>query len=145
MNDEIIKKYLNETTISINVASDDDLPTGNAVMGQKFKKVPYKNRLTGYNKVWDVDSSNWTWDEFENSKGMEDKENYSQTLLNLKDIIPKFNFFHRLKKKVPDKSVKYNYGRTPQTKDPEMKLSKDDVETAKVPDDIKEKIELYLK
>jgi hypothetical protein len=148
---KIINKYLNETTISANypdfggIAGDDDFPPGNIVFGQKNKKVPYFNKLTGYNKVWDVDDSEWTWDEFENSKGMEDPNNYSETLKSLGDIIPKFDFFHRLKKSVPDKDVEDNYDRTPQTKDPDTQLKKDDVETIEVPDDIKERIELYLK
>lgn len=147
---DLIKKYFIEATTTMGypdvggVCGDDDYPPGNAVFGQKNKKIPYKNKLTGYNKVWDVDDSEWTWDEFENSKGMEDPENYSQTLKKL-DIIPKFDFFHRLKKKVPDKDVEANYNRTPQTRDKEIRLGKDDVETAEVPDDIKEKIELYLK
>lgn len=143
--DKIIKKYLNETTVVTSIESDDDYSPGNIVYGQKFKKIPYKNRLTGYNKVWDVDHSDWTWDEFESSKGMEDPENYSETLKKMSDVIPKFDFFHRLKKKVSDKDVESDYDRTPQKKDPEMKIGKDDVETAEVPKDIKEKIELYLR
>jgi len=138
--DEIIKKYLIEATVVTSIESDDDFPPGNIVFGQKNKKRPYQNKLTGYNKVWDVDASEWTWDEFENSKGMEDPENYSDTLKSLGDIIPKFDFFHRLKRKVPDKDVESGYNRTPQTRDKEVRLGKDDVETAEVPDDIQENI-----
>jgi hypothetical protein len=71
------------------VAGDDDRPPGNIVYGEKYKKTPYYNRLTSFNKSWDLDISDWTWDEFENSKGMEDKNNYSNTLMGLKDLLPK--------------------------------------------------------
>lgn len=151
MKNKLIEKYFIEATVTNSypdtggIAGDDDFPPGNIVFGQKNKKIPYKNRLTGYNKVWTVDDSEWTWDEFENSKGMEDPENYSNTLKSLGDIIPKFDFFHRLKRKVPDKDVESGYNRTPQTRDKEIRLGKDDVETAEVPKDIKEKIGLYLK
>lgn len=149
-NEELIEKYLTETIYADSypdfsgIAGDDDFPPGNIVFGQKFKKIPYKNRLTGYDKVWGLDDSEWKWDEFENSKGMEDEDNYSDTLKTLSDVIPNFNFYHRLKRKVSDKDVESNYNRTPQTRDPETQLGKDDVETAEVPDDIKERIELYL-
>jgi len=151
MKNKYVEKYLREATITNNypdtggIAGDDDFPPGNIVMGQKFVKRPYINKLTGYDKVWDVDDTEWTWDEFESSKGMEDPENYSDTLKNLDDIIPKFDFFHRLKKKVSDKDVESNYDRTPQKRDKEVRLGKDDEETAEVPDDIKERIEFYLK
>jgi len=151
MNNKLITKYLIEATVTNSypdiggIAGDDDFPPGNIVYGQKFIKKPYYNKLTGYNKTWRVDHSNWTWDEFEASKGMEDPENYSDTLKTLDDIIPKFDFFHRLKRKVPDKDVESGYDRTPQTRDKEIRLGKDDVETAEVPDDIKEKLDLYLK
>ena len=142
----IIEKYLGEATFSdsypdtFGIAGDDDYPPGNIVFGQKFKKVPYKNKLTGYDKVWGLDDSEWNWAEFEASKGMEDPNNYSETLKSLGDIVPDFDFYHRLKKRVPDKDVESNYNRSPQTRDPDTQLGKDDdVETADVPDDIKEK------
>ena len=150
MKKELIEKYLIESTFSDSypdlggIAGDDDFPPGNIVFGQKFKKIPYKNRLTGYDKVWGLDNGEWKWDEFENSKGMEDPENYSDTLKKLDNVVPNFDFYRRLKRKVPVKDIKTNYDRTPQTRDPETQLGKDDVETAEVPDDIKEKIELYL-
>ena len=151
MKKELIEKYLVEATFSdsypdtFGIAGDDDYPPGNIVFGQKHKKIPYKNRLTGYDKVWDVDAGEWKWDEFETSKGMEDPDNYSETLKALSDVVPNFNFFKRLKRKVSDKDVESNYNRSPQTRDPDTQLGKDDnIETADVPDDIKEKIELYL-
>ena len=150
MRQELIGKYFSESTISNSypdfggIAGDDDFPPGNIVYGLKFKKVPYRNRLTGYQKVWDVDNGKWKWDEFENSKGMEDPENYSDTLRKLGDVVPKFDFYRRLRRKVSDKDIESNYDRTPQTRDKETQLGRDDVETAEVPDDIKEKLELYL-
>lgn len=85
-----------EATISNNypdngtgVAGDDDRPPGNIVYGQKYKRTPYFNKLTDYQDSWDVDLGDWTWDEFENSGGMEDKRNYSNTLQGMKDLFPK--------------------------------------------------------
>ena len=62
----LIEKYLIESTFSdsypdtFGIAGDDDYPPGNIVFGQKFKKVPYKNRLTGYDKAWALDDSEWS-------------------------------------------------------------------------------------
>ncbi len=70
------------------VAGDDDRPPGNIVYGEKYKKVPYFNRLTDFQKRWGVDLSDWSWDEFEHSMGMEDFENYSDTLQSLKELFP---------------------------------------------------------
>ena len=70
------------------VAGDDDRPPGNIVYGEKYKRVPYFNRLTDFQERWGVDLSDWKWDEFENSQGMEDFENYSNTLDAMKDLFP---------------------------------------------------------
>lgn len=71
------------------VAGDDDRPPGNIVYGEKYKKVPYFNRLTAFQKRWDVDLSDWSWNEFENSTGMEDIRNYSNTIQSMKTLFPK--------------------------------------------------------
>ena len=71
------------------IAGDDDRPPGNIVYGEKYKKVPYFNRLTDFQKRWDVDLSDWTWDEFEHSMGMEDIDNYSNTIISMSDLFPK--------------------------------------------------------
>ena len=139
-----LEKYLIEATIASNApdtggiaGGPDDFPVQ---MGQKFIKIPYKNRLTSYNKVWTVDHSEWKWDEFVASKGAEDPDTYSETLKRLKDVIPDFDFYHRLKRKVPDKLVVIRYGRTPiEPRDPEIRLGKDSEEVMRVPDDIKER------
>lgn len=70
------------------VAGDDDRPPGNIVYGEKYKKTPYFNRITTFLKSWEVDLSDWKWDEFENSTGMEDFDNYSQTLQGMEDLFP---------------------------------------------------------
>lgn len=88
--------FLDETTYSAGypddgtgVAGDDDRPPGNIVFGEKYKKNNYFNRLTTFQKFWDVDKGDWKWDEFEFSMGMEDFENYSNTLQSMKDLFPK--------------------------------------------------------
>jgi hypothetical protein len=86
------------------VAGDDDAPPGNIVYGDKYKKTDYFNRLTSFQKIWDVDLSDWTWDEFEKSMGMEDFDNYSNTLQGMKDLFPEEvwkNIWKRMKN-VPD-------------------------------------------
>ena len=86
------------------VAGDDDRPPGNIVYGEKYKKVPYFNRLTDFQKKWDVDTGDWKWDEFENSMGMEDIDNYSNTLQSMKDLFPEETWNNMMKrfKNVPD-------------------------------------------
>ena len=86
------------------VAGDDDRPPGNIVYGEKYKKIPYFNKLTDFQERWDVDSGEWTWDEFEHSMGMEDIDNYSNTIKSMDDLFPKEtwdNMWKRLKH-VPD-------------------------------------------
>lgn len=70
------------------VAGDDDRPPGNIVYGEKYKKDNYFNRLTTLQKIWKVDNGDWTWDEFEHSMGMEDFDNYSNTLQGMEDLFP---------------------------------------------------------
>jgi hypothetical protein len=80
------------------VAGDDDRPPGNIVYGEKYKRTPYFNKLTDFQDSWEVDLSDWKWDEFENSAGMEDKNNYSNTLRGLKDLLPKETWNHIVKR-----------------------------------------------
>lgn len=91
------------------VAGDDDRPPGNIVYGEKYKKTPYFNRLTLYDKIWKVDLGEWTWDDFELSGGMEDLRNYSNTLQSMKDLFPKEtwdNIWKRMKYVSPEKATK---------------------------------------
>jgi hypothetical protein len=82
---DIIDK-IDEATIAGNypdtggIASDDDAPTGNILMGAKYKKRVV-NALTGTFRM-SVPEEEWTWDEFEHAKGMEVKDNYHNTLDN---------------------------------------------------------------
>jgi hypothetical protein len=71
------------------VAGDDDRPPGNIIYGEKYKKTPYFNRLTDFQDSWEIDLSDWKWDEFEHTTGMEDKRNYSNTIMGMKDLFPK--------------------------------------------------------
>lgn len=150
MREELLEKYLIETTFADSypdtggICGDDDFSPGNILMGLKYRKSSYRNRLTGYDKIWKVHDGDWKWDEFENSKGMENPDSYSDTLKKLDDVVPDFDFYKRLKRKVPVSDIEHDYDRTPQKRDIEAQLGKDDVETADVPDEIKEKIELYL-
>lgn len=87
--------FLDETTYSrgypddgSGVAGDDDRPPGNIVYGEKYKKTPYFNKLTTFQKSYEVDLGDWTWDEFENSVGMEDLRNYSNTIFSMEDLFP---------------------------------------------------------
>lgn len=80
------------------VSTDDDRPPGNIIYGEKYKKTPYFNKLTDYKKSWEVDLGDWKWDEFEHTTGMEDKNNYSNTLRGLKDLLPKETWDHVIKR-----------------------------------------------
>lgn len=89
-------EFLNETTYSrgypdngTGISTDDDRSPGNIVYGEKYKRTPYFNKLTDFQDSWELDDSDWKWDEFENSMGMEDFENYSNTLMSMKDLFPK--------------------------------------------------------
>lgn len=91
------------------VAGDDDRPPGNIVYGEKYKKAPYFNKLTLYDKIWKVDLGDWTWDEFELSGGMEDLRNYSNTLQGMKELFPKEtwkNVWKRMKYVSPEDATK---------------------------------------
>jgi len=86
------------------VAGDDDRPPGNIVYGEKYKKAPYFNKLTSFQQNWEVDTGDWSWDEFEHSQGMEDLANYSNTIKSMSDLFPKetWNNMWKRMKNVPD-------------------------------------------
>lgn len=60
------------------IAGDDDAPTGNILMGVKYKKV--KVTTPGGSYTVAVPEDEWHWGEFEHSKGMEDRDNYHSSL-----------------------------------------------------------------
>jgi len=82
------------------IAGDDDRPPGNIVYGEKYKKVPYFNKLTDFQERWGIDLSSWKWDEFKNSVGMEDKRNYSNTLKSMENLFPKETWNNIWKKRM---------------------------------------------
>lgn len=86
------------------IAGDDDRPPGNIVYGEKYKRTKYFNKLTDYQDHWDVDLGDWKWDEFENSMGMEDIDNYSNTIKSMNDLFPEktWNNMWKRMKHVPD-------------------------------------------
>lgn len=86
------------------IAGDDDRPPGNIIYGDKYKRGQYFNKLTDYQDTWELDTDDWSWDEFEHSQGMEDFENYSNTLDSMKDLFPKETWDRVWKrmKNVPD-------------------------------------------
>lgn len=93
------------------IATDDDYPPGNIVYGEKYKKDTYFNKLTGYNKTWKVDLGDWTWAEFEKSAGMEDIDNYSNTLHSMEDLFPEetWNNVWRRMKQVPARTTNLRF------------------------------------
>jgi len=108
---DYLDKYLPEATTAKNypddgtgVAGDDDQSPGNILLGSKFKEIPYFNRLTTFARNWDYDNGDWTWDHFVTATGMDDFENYSNTLNGLQDLLPDevwANIWKRMKN-VPD-------------------------------------------
>ena len=71
-----LEKYLIESTVvgayadtgPKAIAGDDDFPTGNILMGDKYKRVGYDNRLTSFNINWvPEDDEDWKWSDFESA------------------------------------------------------------------------------
>jgi hypothetical protein len=129
---------------STGIASDDDMPPGNIVFGDKYKTTNnYFNRLTGFKKQYETDLSKWYWDEFENSTGMEDPDNYSETLDSMEERWP--NMFKHIKKSVPEKERRSDL--TKMKKEiPDDALGDEDTESADELEDsiLISKIEKYL-
>lgn len=92
------------------VVGDDDHPPGNIVFGHKYNRAMVPNRLTGAFPNFFVDGEDdWKWDVFTGVKGMQDKENYSDTLDSFdKDNSPikrdDFNIWKHVKSKEKDHS-----------------------------------------
>lgn len=140
------------------IATDDDRPPGNIVFGQRQKRVPYFNKLTPFNTKWDVDSGDWKWDEFENSQGMEDFDNYSNTLFSMKKLFPKEtwkNIWKRMKD-VPDDvaTAQFKKAGQPWRKGGEDQIGIDksthlevdkDAEDAELKENVISKIDLFLR
>jgi len=110
------------------IATDDDVPTGNIVYGEKYKRDKYFNKLTSYKDIWKIDLSDWNWSKFENCLGMEDTDSYSDTLDSMEDLFPEEvwkNVWKRMKN-VPDAEVQKGYRNSLEfQKDVKNQLGKD--------------------
>ncbi len=79
-----LRKYLTEATVTGGwpdtggIAGDDDAPTGNILMGRKYRKETFQGWAGEYRRS--IPEDEWTWDEFEHAKGMELKDNYHASL-----------------------------------------------------------------
>ena len=111
--DELIKKYMKESTISGSypdeggIAGDDDAPTGNIIMGNRYERKPYHNRLNRYKSIWDIDDkANYQYDWFPDLEGMEARISYSKTLFSMEKMFPDL-FKHT--RDVPDDKVQQGY------------------------------------
>lgn len=71
------------------IAGDDDRPPGNILLGTRYKRTSYFNKLTNFSSIWTKDDSmDWAWDFFDSAKGMEDRDNYSKTIDKIEKILP---------------------------------------------------------
>jgi len=70
------------------ISGDDDRPPGNILIGSKFRELPFFNKLTNFTRNWEPDPDKWKWDHFEMAQGMEDYDNYSQSLQAMASIFP---------------------------------------------------------
>lgn len=130
------------------VATDDDLPPGTFVFGDKMVPVNVPNRLTGATKKYvtaDDLNQDWNYNEFDNSKSMGSLDSYSDTLKDLKGALA-----DRLWKHVdtnasdnmhPDKEEKFDDSEV----DQDSKLSDDEEEVVQVKESILEKIDKWTK
>lgn len=99
------KKYLklDESTITYGypetgpraMSGDDDFPTGNIIMGDKYKSVEYYNRLTSFDINWVPETKPWKWDEFDATISQSSKELYNDTLKKEGPIDQKRLFKHQ--------------------------------------------------
>ena len=138
-----IRDYLNEATITHGypdtggIAGDDDAPTGNILMGRKYKKVTVKTPGGSYQMS--VPDDKWTWDEFENAGGMEDYDNYHQTLQGMKPLFSDEtwkNVWKRMRQ-VPDKETEKEFDKAGQPwRTGDTQLGKDKADVALPPKEI---------
>lgn len=114
------------------VASDDDRPPGNILIGTKFKETDYFNRLTTFSRNWDYDNGEWEWGHFENTLGMEDFDNYSDTLKSMKPLFPKKTWRNVWKRmsNIPDDVMRKEFIKQKKLhRTTKQQLGKEDVET----------------
>ena len=120
-------------------ASDDDMPTGTTIFGDKMIPEVVPNRLTGSTIKYSPAKDDWNYDEFEHAMGMGSEESYSKTLDGLKDLLGDRLWNHVVRKPQelsPDKEDKYKESEI----DQDEKISDDEEETM----DITEKINKWV-
>lgn len=148
------RNYLKETIWSApnypddgtGIATDDDRPPGNILIGSKFKPIEYFNKLTTFARNWDYDTGKWTWDHFELAGGMEDYDNYSQTLQTMKSLFPEETWDNIWKRmtQVGDKEATKDFAKAGQPhRDASTQLGKDKEVSALPPKEIQ--VESLLK
>jgi hypothetical protein len=136
------------------IAGDDDRPPGNIILGPRFVRKDYFNKLTQYQTIWDYDGKeDFKWDYFENLSGQDDYNNYSDTLKSMEKLFPEDTWKDTWKKmrNVPDKEVIKRFdiaGQPWRSKDDQLGDHPEDqmggTETADVPKelDVKESLNL---
>lgn len=142
-----MKKKLSETTWSAynypddgrGVCTDDDRPPGNILIGTKMKQTEFFNKLTTFARNWDYDNGDWTWDDFENAGGMEDYDNYHQTLQAMKPLFSddKWKNIWKRMRQVPDKETEKEFDKAGQPwRTGATQLGKDKADVALPPKEI---------
>ena len=100
------KKYLKESVTTQGypdtngIVGDDDFPTGNILIGTKYKKTGYYNRLTNFDINWVIDDGDWEWDYFDGAAPQASTQAYNDSLMDhpLADRL----FKHMHNKDIPD-------------------------------------------
>ena len=121
------------------VSSDDDRPPGNILLGHKFKETDFFNKLTTFSRNWVPDAGEWTWDHFENAGGMEDYDNYSQSLQAMKSLFPEETWESIWKRmtQVSDKEAARDFAKAGQPhRDARTQIGKEKVVVALPPEQI---------
>ena len=122
------------------IAGDDDRPPGNILLGDRFRELPFFNKLTNFTRNWEPDPGNWKWDHFEMAQGMEDYDNYSQTLQTMASLFPEDtwkNIWKRMSQ-VGDKETDAAFRKAMQPhRTSTTQLGKDDALSALPPEEIK--------
>ena len=103
------KKYLKESTTTSGypdtggLVGDDDFPAGNILMGTKYKKTGYYNRLTNFNINWVIDDEDWEWDYFDATASQSSTQAYHDSLKGGNDYSMADRLFKRMSnKEIPD-------------------------------------------
>jgi hypothetical protein len=122
------------------IAGDDDRPPGNILMGPRFERRDYFNKLTQYSTIWDYDDKeNFKWDYFKELVGQDDYGNYSETLKSMNKLFPEevWNNAWKKMRNVPDKTVDLRFKKQLKPeRDADTQLGKDKEETVDPPEEL---------